>query len=140
MTAAVYVAKRSLIAGHSAGSEYGIDFRVAEGGLQVARKVGSTVQRSLSDKTETLYFYGKATFTLTVIAVDASARGWLEEFLHSTEAQEAFTFSPYGSVAAPGSTLIARRVEGAYAWERIDFTGATIADDVMRASFEIEAV
>lgn len=140
MTAVTYVAKRSVIAGHSAGTEYGLNLRIAEGGLQVARKVGSTVQRSLSDRTETLYFYGKATYSLIAIAAGATERAALEEFLHSTEAQEAFAFSPYGTVASPGTTLTARRVEGSYQWERLDNTGATAVEDVMRASFEIEAV
>jgi hypothetical protein len=140
MTAAVYVAKRSLIAGHTAAVEYSIDLRVVEGGLRIGRKVGSTTQRSISDKTETLYFYGKATYQVTAIVFGSTERLALEEFLHSTEGQEGFTFSPYGTVATLGATLSARRSDGAYELERLDFTGATPAEDAMRVSFAIEAV
>ena len=140
MTAAVFVAKRSLVSGHTLGLEYSLNLRCTEGGLQVGRKVGSTVQRSLSDRTETLYFYGKTTYQLTVLVLTLAERLALEEFLHSTEAQEAFTFSAYGSVGSLGTTITARRTDGAYNFERLDNTGATRDADAMRVSFAIEAV
>lgn len=139
MTAAVFVAKRSLISGHTVGQEYPIELRCVEGGLQVGRKVGSAVQRSLSDRTETLYFFGKVTYQITVLALTLAERLLLEEFLHSTEAQESFTFSPFGTTGVLGATIVARRTDGAYTYERLDNTGATREADAVRVSFSIEA-
>lgn len=140
MTAVVYVAKRSVIGGHASGGEYTLELRIAEGGLALGRKVGAVTQRSLSDRTETLYYYGKTKYDITVIVDGSSERAALEEFLHSTEGLEAFTFSPYGTAANLGTTFVARRVDGDYQFERIDNSGATPVEDMMRVSFGIEAV
>jgi hypothetical protein len=136
--AVTYTAKRSLIAGHTAGSQYSLDLRLVEGGLGVGRKVGSETQRSLSDKTETLYFYGKTTWSAIALVLNSTERAALAEFLHSVEAGESFTFSPYGSAAAMGTTFTARRVTATYNFERLDGTGATPNDDAMRVSFDLE--
>jgi hypothetical protein len=140
MPAVTFTAKRSLIGGHSSGSQYSLDLRLVEGGLGVGRKVGSETQRSLSDRTETLYFYGKRTWSLIALVLNSTERAALEEFLHSVEAGESFTFSPYGSAAAMGTTFSARRVTFTYNYERIDGTGATPNDDAMRVSFDVEEV
>lgn len=138
MPAVTYTAKRSLIAGHTAASQYSLDLRLVEGGLGVGRKVGSETQRSLSDKTETLYYFGKTTFAAIALVLNSTERAALIEFLHSVEAGESFTFSPYGSVASMGTTFTARRVTATYSFERLDGTGATPVDDAMRVSFDIE--
>lgn len=138
MPAVTYTAKRSLIAGHTAAAQYSLDLRLVEGGLGVGRKVGSETQRSLSDKTETLYYFGKTTWAAIALVLNSTERAALIEFLHSVEAGEAFTFSPYGSVASMGTTFTARRVTATYNFERLDGTGATPVDDAMRVSFDIE--
>jgi hypothetical protein len=136
--AVTYTAKRSLIAGHTGGSEYSLDLRLVEGGLGVGRKVGSETQRSLSDKTETLYYFGKTTWAAIALVLNSTEQAALIEFLHSVEAGESFIFSPYGSAAAMGTTFTARRVTATYNFERLDGTGATPVDDAMRVSFDIE--
>ncbi len=138
MTAVVFNAKRSLIAGHSAGVEYTLNLRVVEGGMTIGRKVGSEVQRTLSDKTETLYFYGKTTWNVTVLVTGSTERAALQEFLHSVEAQESFTFSPYGVAGSLGTTYTVRRVNVNYSFERLDATGSSPDEDAMRVSFDIE--
>jgi hypothetical protein len=138
MTAAVYTAKRSLIAGHSSGSQYTLNLRVTEAGMTVGRKVGAEVQRTLSDKTETLYYYGKTTWNVTVLAMNGTELAALQEFLHSCEAQESFTFSPYGVSGNLGTTYTARRVQANYTLERLDGTGSSASNDAMRVSFDLE--
>ena len=138
MGAVTYTAKRSLIAGHTAGAQYSLDLRIVEGGLGVGRKVGTEQQRTLSDKTETLYYFGKTRWNVAVLVLNATERAALAEFLHSVEAGESFVFSPYGTVAAMGTTYTVRRVAFDYSFERLEATGATPADDAMRVSFDIE--
>jgi hypothetical protein len=138
MGAVTYTAKRSLIAGHTAGAQYSLDIRIVENGLQVGRKVGTEQQRTLSDRTETLYYFGKTRWTVAALVLNATERAALAEFLHSVEAGESFTFSPYGTVAAMGTTYTARRVSFDYSFERLEGTGYTPADDAMRVSFDIE--
>jgi hypothetical protein len=138
MGAVTYTAKRSLIAGHTAGAQYSVDLRIVESGLTVGRKVGTEQQRTLSDRTETLYFFGKTKWNLSALVLNASERAALAEFLHSCEAGESFTFSPYGTVAAMGTTFTVRRVAFEYSFERLEATGATPVDDAMRVSFDIE--
>lgn len=138
MTAVVYVAKRSIIAGHSASQEYGLNLRPTEGGLAPGRKVGAQTQRSISDRTETLYYFGKNTWSVSVLVMNSTERAALEEFLHSTEALESFTFSPYGTSASLGTTYAVRRTDGNYQLERMEFSGATPIDDAMRVTFSIE--
>lgn len=138
MTAVVYTAKRSVIAGHSSGSSYSLDLRVAEGGLTISRKVGSEVQRTISDKTETLYYFGKTAWSVSVMPIGSSELAALQEFLHSVEAQETFTFSPYGTVSALGTTYSARLVQSNYTLERMDRTGSSPSEDAMRVTFDLE--
>lgn len=138
MAAVVYDAKRSLIAGHSQGVQYTLNLRIVEGGLSIARKVGTEVQRSLSDKTETLYYYGKTTWNVAVLALSSSEVLALQEFLHSVEALETFTFSPYGVAGNLGTTYTVRRIAGNYSLERLDGTGSSPSEDAMRVSFELE--
>jgi hypothetical protein len=140
VAAVTYTAKRGLIAGHTAGAQYSLDLRLVEGGLGVGRKVGAETQRTLSDKIETLYFFGKTTWAAIALVLNATERAALAEFLHSVEAGESFTFSPYGTVAAMGTTYSARRVTAAYTFERLDGTGATPVDDAARVSFDLEEV
>ena len=138
MTAVVYTAKRSVIAGHTSGSQYSLNLRITEGGLSIGRKVGAEVQRTLSDKTETLYYYGKTTWSVSAMVTSSSELAALQEFLHSVEAQESFTFSPYGTAASLGTTYTARRVQANYFLERQDGTGSSPSEDAMRVTFDIE--
>jgi hypothetical protein len=139
MAAVVYTAKRSVIAGHSVDAQYTLNLRIVEGGLSMSRKVGAEVQRTLSDKTETLYYYGKTAWNVTALAMTSTELAELQEFLHSVEAQESFTFSPYGVAGSLGTTYTVRRVQGNYSLERLDGTGGNNpANDAMRVNFEIE--
>ena len=138
MTAVVYTAKRSVIAGHSSGTSYSLNVRVVEGGLTISRKVGSEVQRTLSDKTETLYYFGKTAWSVSVMPIGSSELAALQEFLHSVEAQETFTFSPYGTAAALGTSYTARLVQSNYTLERLDRTGSSPSEDAMRVTFDLE--
>lgn len=137
MTAVVYNAKRSLIAGHSSGTQYTLNLRVTEAGLTIGRKVGADVQRTLSDKTETLYYFGKTTWSVTALAMGSEIPA-LQEFLHSVEAQESFTFSPYGVSGNLGTTYTVRRAQSNYTFERLDGTGSSASSDAMRVTFDIE--
>lgn len=138
MTAVVYNAKRSLIAGHTSGTQYTLNLRVTEAGLTIGRKVGADVQRTLSDKTETLYYFGKTTWNVTALAMNGTELAALQEFLHSVEAQESFTFSPYGVSGNLGTTYTVRRVQSNYTLERLDGTGSSASNDAMRVTFDIE--
>jgi hypothetical protein len=54
------------------------------------------------------------------------------------EAQESFTFSPYGVAGSLGTTYTVRRVNVNYSFERLDATGSSPDEDAMRVSFDIE--
>lgn len=138
MTAATYTAKRSVISGHSAGTAYTLNLRVTEQGLQIGRKVGADVQRTLSDKTETLYYYGKTSWNVAVLVTSSTELAALQEFLHSVEAQESFTFSPYGVSGNMGTTYTVRRVNANYSLERLDGTGSSAIENAMRVTFDLE--
>lgn len=138
MTAATYTAKRSVISGRSAGTAYTLNLRVTEQGLQIGRKVGADVQRTLSDKTETLYYYGKTSWNVAVLVTSSTELAALQEFLHSVEAQESFTFSPYGVSGNMGTTYTVRRVNANYSLERLDGTGSSAIENAMRVTFDLE--
>lgn len=139
MAAVTYNAKRSIIAGHTAQTQYTLNLRIVEAGLSFSRKVGAEIQRTLSDKTETLYYYGKNGWNVTALVMNSTELAAIQEFLHSVEAQESFTFSPYGVSGNMGTTYTVRRVAGNYSLERLDGTGGTNpAEDAMRVNFELE--
>jgi len=139
MAAVTYNAKRSLIAGHTVETQYTLNLRIVEGGLSISRKVGAEIQRTLSDKTETLYYFGKSAYNVTALVMSAAELLAIQEFLHSVEAQESFTLSPYGVAGNMGTTFTVRRVAGSYNLERLDGSGGSNpAEDGMRVNFELE--
>lgn len=134
MTGAVtYTALRDVIAGHAANEEYGLDLMVTA--LDYARRVGKEQQVSLSDKAETLWYFGKDEYTVTCLILGSSALAAVKEFLHSTEGGESFGFSPYSTAALMEDAFTARRPESDYQLQRVTNLGT--ADDAFEVTFTV---
>jgi hypothetical protein len=138
MTAVTYNAARSLVAGRTVGLQYSLDLRCVEGYPARTRKVGVDDQRTLNDSLERLRYFGKATWQVQVLTLSAAELLALREFLDSTEGGEPFSFDEFGSIAAPGALVTAKRTTPGYSEQRIPGTGATRADDACQVTFDVE--
>lgn len=133
MSAVTYTATRGLIAGHTVDLEYSLDLLTVD--LDERRVVGREQQRSLSDKTETLWYFGVDEWSVRVVAQGEAALLALKEFLKSTEGGEIFEFDAYGSVSTPDAPVNVRRESPEYGLERITNNGTP--DDAFEVTFTV---
>lgn len=118
MTAITYTAKDrgSLYAGHTAGSSYSLETDAEK--LDPKRKVVGHQSEALDGTTEgSLDRIERGFSVLTDIITEAQRPLW-EEFIDSVAVAEAFTFDPYGTIAAPDAPITVRMV-GDAGWQRL---------------------
>jgi hypothetical protein len=126
-----YVARRSLIAGHVAGTEYtlAIDSTTRDR----SRRTEKVQQKSLSGRIETLWYYGERHWSVAFVPVRGNDVLALQEFLDSTESGESFTMTLLGETQPPVGV---KRVDEGYQWARFMEVGA-LASDWMQTTIEV---
>jgi len=102
MTAFSYTAQRSVISGHSVGTNYDIDqpMSVINGPGGVPRK---RERVALDGTTQTVHHRLEKTWTFRTTDMEQADMEAFLEFLDSVSFGELFTFDPYGTVASPSS-------------------------------------
>lgn len=98
-----YEAKRSLIAGHVAGTQYEIEFSIRS--ARRSRASVTQANRSFAGDRETLYFRADEVWSVETTLVDESNLDAWREFLDSVEDGESFQLDVGGSVASPGEVM-----------------------------------
>jgi hypothetical protein len=104
-----YVARRSLIGGHVAGTEYQLTADTTS--LVRTVKPEKITQRAIGGAAETLYFRTDREWSMTFAPLRGAQLAALLEFLDSTERGETFRLTLPGE-AVPGT--ICRRTDDAY--------------------------
>lgn len=140
MTAIVYTAKRELIGGHVADTQYAMDLRCTAGYPRRSTDVGADEQRSINNGREVLLHFSVQRYEIEVLTRTGAELLQLREFLASTQGGETFTFDEFGSVAAPGATVTAMRTTLNWGERRIPSSGATMSDEAALVAFAIERV
>lgn len=131
----VYTAQRSLIAGHSAGTQYAVAFGTTAVGR--SRDVSRTEQRALNGNTETLYFGADRRWRITFAPVKGAELAALLEFLDSVESGVAFTATVNGD-ALPAVTV--KRVDSGYSMTEVISAGnAPLTTDAFALDIEVKA-
>lgn len=139
MTAVTYLAKRSLISGHSVGAEYSLNLKCTD--INPRRTVSRTVKVPLAGvgaEVTRNYAYIEYAVVLAPLA-GGTPLASITEFLDSCEDQS-FTFDPYGSIATPGTSpapFVARLKGDGYALERVLKRRQGGGNDYFRISFEV---
>jgi hypothetical protein len=126
-----YIARRSVIAGHTAGLQYTAAFRVATNIRQ--REAVKSVQRSLSGITETLYLRADKNWRVSFSPVAGADLLALTEFLDSTEAGEAFQMTLNGDA---NPTVTVKRIDNGYTRDLAVEVGSPTTD-YFSASIEV---
>lgn len=94
-----YVAQRNVSNGHVKGVQYSLDFTASR--LQRSSIVNNRTLTSLDNSTETLRYYTKVTWNITVNELEETDMPVWREFLDSVDGGESFDFDPYGTDASP---------------------------------------
>lgn len=105
MPFAIYVARRGLAPGHSAGSTYTVILPSLER-LEISREIRIEQQRTLSGATESRYYNGKGIWQVQLEPVYGDQAELVLEFLRSTEDGQIFTFDPEGRPDAQSSLAV----------------------------------
>lgn len=117
MPSITYTAKRSLKSGHSADTEYSIDFDAQV--LGKSYKTVKTTQKSLGGQSETMRIRRDAFWDVkTDLLSEADLDDW-REFMASTDAGETFTFDPYGTIASPDDAVSVEREDESDGEDRV---------------------
>lgn len=103
MTAITYTARRSLVSGHTADTEYSMD--VGMSAIDPADEADSDQHVALDGTTETVLHRIDEPWRFTTIPLDAAALAQMREFLNSHVSGEPFTIDPYGTVAEPDNPI-----------------------------------
>jgi hypothetical protein len=99
MAAVTYTAKRRLISGHTASTQYSLDIELAE--IVASDNASAAAHVALSGNTETVFNRLDTVYQCTTTAVDNDGRDELREFLGSAVDGHYITFDAYGTVASP---------------------------------------
>lgn len=134
MPSVTYEARRDLATGHSAGTDYALDFDISDlqrpsaGDLKVMTK-------SLDGTMETLYFGREKIWSVTTTPVQVSSveADLLYEFLGSTADGQEFNFDPYDD----GGVQVSRNDEGFTETTASQINGV---DDYVQFSFKVREV
>lgn len=119
----VYTARRSLIGGHVAGTQYAAAFACTS--IVKRREVVKSVQRSLSGATETLYHRGDNAWQVQFSPVNGASLLALLEFLDSTESGDSFTATLNGDA---NPTVGVRRTDNGYTLTMASELGSPTTD------------
>jgi hypothetical protein len=136
---ATYVARRGLITGHTADTEYMFDFETQS----INRPNGDDLKvrsESMNGTVETLFFGERRIWTVRTIPVSASSDTALElyEFLRSTADGQNFVLDVYGTEADPVNPITVVREDDGYTEEMfmaVDGTG-----DYVSFTFQVREV
>lgn len=130
-----YIARRRLAPGHFAGSQYILPLTLTA--CDLMRRVDRREKRSLSGRSESLYYYGKEEFRVQLAAIRLDRADLVLEFLHSTEDGQPFTFDPYGSPSRPVAEMFVVRSDEAHSANRVLMLGQGGHDDYVQFSFSV---
>ena len=103
MASVTYTAvdRGNLAAGHSAGTQYSIDFRVSQPGRKTSRVISE--RTAMSGKSETLFIRKDIFLDVTTTPVASSASAQWVEFIESVLGGETYTLDMDGTSGAPVS-------------------------------------
>ena len=118
MASVTYTALRSIIAGHTSGTAYTIDFNAQV--LDRSKKAVSNKSQSLGGQTEILRVRKDVFWAVTSDYITEADRPQWEEFLDSVDAGEAFTFDAYGTSASPDNAISVELDSADYDVKRVD--------------------
>jgi len=114
------VDRGDLVSGHSEGTEYSIEFPLAE--WSPIKKKDEVVTRSLSGvKRTVLHGIAKKYSFKTVSTDDQSIIDGMEEMFDSVSAGEVFTIDPYGYLLNPDN-VISVSMDGNHRSQRVEKT------------------
>ena len=137
MTAVTYTAQRKLASGHSATTVYSMDLSVTREGLtEKVETLRRTVEPISKKNAEIIRFGNRRTFDMTLAPLTGTQLDLVREFLESCE-DATFTFDPYGTVAAPGTTFLARLTSDGYTLQREVMKGTGGSADYFKISFSL---
>jgi len=103
MTTITYTAKRDLAGGHTAGTNYNLEFGAEK--LARSQKIIRKQNASLGLLRETIY-YGKNQFwDVTTDYIDESDLPFWREWFASVAGGEVFQFDAYGTIAVPDNQI-----------------------------------
>lgn len=125
MASVTYTALRSIIAGHSSGTDYTIDFNAQA--LDPSYKVVKNTSQSLGGQTEVMRVRKDAFWDITSDYLEQADLAQWKEFLDSVDAGEAFTFDAYGTSASADNPISVERVDDDGAPKRIQAQLYTIS-------------
>lgn len=138
MTAITYTAKRALMPGHTVDTVYVFDLPCQQ--IDLTGGAVKETQVSLSGRRESLRFYRETFYDVTPRPLNGNALLQLREFIASCDADEAFTWDPYGSVAAPGTQHFATLDSNQVSEQRFQPRGNGGANDYFVVPFRVRVV
>lgn len=99
MAAVTYTAKRRIISGHTANTQYDLDIELAE--IIAGDNASASNHVALNGNTETVFNRLDTVYQCTTTAFNNSGRDEMREFLGSAADGHYLTFDAYGTVASP---------------------------------------
>ncbi len=132
MSSVTYTATRSVVASHTAGNNYALDF--SAGKLDRKSKTARKTHTSRGGQSETLRYRQTITWDITTTRISGANMPLLREFLDSVDGGEVFTFDPYGTAAAPDNPVNCKLDSNGYSETR---HGGT---DSFRVSFRVREI
>lgn len=131
----VYTAQRSLIAGHSAGTQYAVSFGTTA--TVRRRDIQKTTQRALGGALETLYFGADRRWQISFAPVKGTELAALLEFLDSVESGASFTATVNGDALA---AVTVKRTDNGYTMTEVISAGnAPLTTDSFAIDIEVTA-
>lgn len=103
MANVTYTALRTIASGHTANTEYSLDFEPSK--LDRSRMMDIKRKQSIDGTIETLRYSGLVYWDITANELDTTNLGYFREFLDSVEAGETFVFDAYGTDASPDNPI-----------------------------------
>lgn len=137
MTAVTYIARRSIIPGHSINVSYSIDLNVID--MPIDREPNVTVQKTLDGQEEAIRFHAAEFYNVVLSVHSAGQIAAIKEFLDSVEAKEIFTFDPYGSANTPVAPISVTMDSNGYQLQRQP-RGQGGANDDYRTTFRVRVL
>lgn len=125
MPVITYTAKRELLATHTAGTEYSLEFGITQ--LERSAKTQKSERRSQGGLTESLRFYHDRMWNVTTLYLDDADLEQWREWWHSVDNSEPFTFDPRGTIAVPVDPKTVIAMGDTYAERLINLNRAQIS-------------
>jgi hypothetical protein len=139
MASVAYEARRGIVAGHTLGEDYPLDFDLET----ISRPSGNDLKErseSLSGTVETLFFGERRIwqFTIAPFAINSDLAGLIFEFIRSTADGQHFSIDPYGTIDVPVAPMTVTREDDGYTEET--FMAVDGVGDFVRVSFQVREV